>query len=184
MLFRSHLDATLQGELALTSLDWSARSRRFTARFALSGSEPVILKGTAKLMVEVGVAKSNIARGTTLTRSDLELKLVRSTGRRSQRYSSIDEMIGLSTKRTLQAGKAININDLEAPRLILKNQLVTILLEAPGLIIRAEGKALANASKGEAVKVLNTQSKRIIHATAKAPGLVSVSLKQSFGSGS
>ena len=141
-------------------------------------------QGTAKLMVEVGVAKSNIAKGTTLTRSNLELKLVQSSGRRSQRYSSINEMIGLSAKRPLQAGKPININDLEAPRLILKNQLVTILLEAPGLIIRAEGKALANASKGEAVKVLNTQSKRIIHATAKAPGLVSVSLKKSFGSGS
>ncbi len=179
-----HLDAKLQGEVALASLDWSSRSRRFTARFSVSGNEQIILKGTAQLMVEVGVAKSNIARGTTLSRNDLELKMVRSSGRRSQRYSSIDEMIGLSPKRTLQAGKPININDLEAPRLILKNQLVTILLEAPGLIIRAEGKALGNASKGEAVKVLNTQSKRIIHATAKAPGLVSVSLKKSFGSGS
>ncbi len=179
-----HIDAALQGELALSSFDWSARSRRFTARFSVSGSEPIVLKGTARLMVKVAVAKSNIARGITLTRGDLELKLVRSAGRRAGRYSTIGEMIGLSSKRTLQAGKPININDLEAPRLILKNQLVTILLEAPGLIIRAEGKALANASKGEAVKVLNTQSKRIIHATAKAPGLVSVSLKQSFGSGS
>ena len=179
-----HLDASLQGQLDLASLDWSARSRRFTARFNVKGSDTVILKGSANLMVEVGVAKANIARGKTLVNSDLELKLVKSGGRRGQRFTSIEEMIGLSAKRSLQAGKPININDLEAPTLIHKNQLVTILLEVPGLVIRAEGKALANASKGEAVKVLNTQSKRIIHATAKASGLVSVSLKQSFSSGS
>ncbi|MCP4936445.1 MAG: flagellar basal body P-ring formation protein FlgA [bacterium] len=179
-----HLDETLQGELALASLDWSSRSRRFTARFSLSGREPVVITGTADLMIEVSVAKRNIAKGITLRRGDLELKPVRSVNRRAPRYSSIEDMIGMSTKRSLQAGKPVNINDLEAPRLILKNQLVTILLEAPGLIIRAEGKALANASRGEAVKVLNTQSKRIIHATAEASGLVSVSLKKSVASGS
>ncbi len=178
-----HLDASVQGQLDLSSIDWSARSQRFTARFDIPGSDTITLRGSASLMIEAGVAKHNIARGKPLVRADLELNLVKSGGRRTQRYASIDEMIGLSAKRSLQAGKPISLTDLEAPVLIHKNQLVTILLEIPGLVIRAEGKALASASKGEAVKVLNTQSKRIIHATARASGLVSVSLKQSFGSG-
>ena len=138
----------------------------------------------AQRVLKVGVAKATIARGKTIRRNDVELKLVKSVTRLRKHFASIDEMIGLSAKRSLPAGKPINSADLVAPTLLRKNQLVTILLEVPGLIIRAEGKALADATKGQAVKVLNTQSKRIIHATAIASGLVSVSLTQSLRSGS
>ena len=183
-LKKLHLDEALQGDLKLSSLNWSPRTGRFAARFALDGMEPIYIKGSASQMIKVVAAKTTIAKGAILRTKDVVLKLVKSKGRPLRAMISIGDLIGLSAKRTLTAGKLINPADLESPTLIKKNQLVTILLEVPGLIIRAEGKALADASKGQAVKVLNTQSKRIIHATAIASGLVSVSLAKSVASGS
>jgi flagella basal body P-ring formation protein FlgA len=183
-LKKIHVDSKIQGTPSLSSLDWSNRTGRFTARFALAGADPIILKGTANLMIEVAVAKNTIARGKTLTRNDIEMKFINTGQGRQQLYTGIGKMIGLSTKRRLQRGKPIYVGDLEPPKLIIKNQLVTILLEVPGLVLRTQGKALADATKGETVRILNTQSKRIIHATAKASGLVSVTLAGTPGSGS
>ena len=179
-----HLDPQVQGELTLSSLDWSSRSGRFTARFALAGSTPVVLKGTANLMIEVAVAKTAISRGKIISHNDVELKFIKTGKRRSQHITIIEDMIGQSAKRQLRVGQPIGANDVEAPIIIHKNQLVTILLQLPGLVLRTEGKALSDATKGETVKVLNTQSKRIIHATASASGLVNVTLASTTGSGS
>jgi flagellar basal body P-ring formation protein FlgA len=179
-----HVDSKLQGELNLSKLDWSARSGRFTAHFALADSDPIIIKGMASMMIEVGVTTKNILRGETITSSNVALKYVRASGRQRQHFTTLEEMVGLSAKRRLTVGRPISASDLERPKLIQKNQLVTILLEVPGLVIRTEGKALEDATRGDTVKVLNTQSKRIIHATAIASGLVSVSLRKSIRSGS
>lgn len=179
-----HVDPSVQGELTLSSFDWSARSGRFTARFTFADGKPIVLRGSVSLMIEVAVAKTIIKSGETLSQSDIEMKLVKWSRRSSNNQSSMDEMVGLAAKRRLQAGKPIRMSDLEPARLIHKNQLVTILLEVPGLVLRTEGKALSDASQGESVKVLNTQSKRIINATARSSGLVSVRLFGSSESGS
>ena len=179
-----HVDPQVRSELSLSSLDWASRSGRFTARFSISGADPIILKGAAIMMVEVAVVKTPISRGKIISRSDLDLKFVKATGRKSQEFAKFEEMIGQSARRQLQAGRPIRLRDLEAPKLIYKNQLVTIVLQLPGLVLRTEGKALTDATKGETVRVLNTQSKRIIHGTAKASGLVYVTLAGANGSGS
>ncbi len=179
-----HVDPTLQGELSLSSFDWSARSGRFTARFQLAGNAPIIIRGTASMMVETGVTTRDVSRGEILSASDLKLTFVKARANKSRSEVSLRDMIGLAAKRRLRKGRPVTMADLEAPKLITKNQLVTILLDIPGLVLRTEGKALGDAAKGEAVKVLNTQSRRIIHATATAPGLVSVTIGPSAASGS
>lgn len=181
-----HYDKKVQGELNLSHFDWSAASERFIARFSLADShlDPVVIKGTARLMVETGVAARDIPRGTAISQRDIELKYIKYNPRQSSPAPALEEMIGLVARRRLQQGRQINRSDLEKPRIIRKNQLVTILLEMPGLVLRTEGKALADAVKGDSVRILNTRSKRIIHATAIADGLVSVSPQHNDNSGS
>lgn len=179
-----HLDPSVRGELSLSSLDWSQRSGRFTARFSIAGGQPVTIRGSARMMVEVTVARAAIARGKILSSMDVETRLVSSGRRGSGHNNRPEELVGLSARRSIQAGQPISMKDLEPPRIIRKNQLVTIMLEVPGLVLRTEGKALADASLGQAVKILNTRSKRIINATARGPGLVTVSLSAPVRSGS
>jgi flagella basal body P-ring formation protein FlgA len=170
------VDPQIQDELTLSSLNWSRQSGRFSARFSLGSQSPIKLGGTASLMIDIAVPKSAIAAGSTIAASDLQIRQVRAGRNVSRQLASLEQIIGLAARRVLRANKPVRLNDLEAPKLIRKNQLVTIMLEAPGLTLRTQGKALADASKGEAVRVLNTRSKRVIHATARADGLVYVKL--------
>ncbi len=179
-----HIASSIKGKLRLSSFNWSRQSGRFTARVAVGGHLPIQLTGTASQMVQIIVAKYEIDRGKLISRTDLELKYVQRSRQSRRDKTLFEDLIGLSAKRRLPAGRPVRATDLEAPRLIHKNQLVTILLEAPGLVLRTEGKALGDAARGETVKVLNTQSKRIIHATAMASGLVFVKLSQRTESGS
>ena len=171
-----HIASQIRDDLVLHRLDWSPRSGRFRAHFSIGDQPLPVVRGRTIQMVERVIARTSIAKGQIVSRADLALKQVRFSSQTSNQPSELEALIGKIAKRSLPAGRLVRTDDFEAPRLIEKNQLVTILLEAPGLILRTEGKALSDASSGESLKVLNTQSKRIIFATAKAPGLVSVKL--------
>ncbi len=179
-----HIPSQIKEPVRLDRFNWSRQSGRFAARFAIGDHQPVRISGIASQMVQIIVAKTEIARGKLISRADLEQIYVQQSRRSRKGTTALEELIGLSAKRRLTAHHPVRLIDLEAPKLIIKNQLVTILLEAPGLILRTQGKALSDATFGETVKVLNTQTKRIIHATAKASGLVFVKLSQPTGSGS
>lgn len=178
-----HIASQNKDEVQLAGLDWSSRSGRFTARFAV-GDKRIVKHGTAAKMVQRIVASKAIKKGEVLSRADLALKYVKSSNRLPQQTGDMEKLVGLAARHRLDKGHLIRRADLEAPKVISKNQLVTILLEMPGLVLRTQGKALADAAPGETLKVLNTQSKRIIHATATASGLVRVSLKQTRKTGS
>ena len=179
-----HIASQIKELVLLDRFNWSHQSGRFSAHFAIGDHQPIQIYGTASQMVQIIVAKTEIAKGKLISSSDLQAKYVQRSRRTRKGATALEDLIGLSAKRRLPAGRPVRLSDLEAPKLITKNQLVTILLEAPGLVLRTQGKALSDATLGETVKVLNTQSKRIIHATAKASGLVFVKLSQPTGSGS
>ena len=52
--------------------------------------------------------------------------------------------------------------------------LVTIVYEAPGLLITLRGKANEAGAMGDVVSVTNPQSKRVLQAKVTGPGRVSV----------
>ncbi len=85
-----------------------------------------------------------------------------------------EELVGMAAKQSLAAGRPVREADLEGPRIVSKNAIVTIVYQAPGLVVRAQGKTLGDAALGETVTVLNTQSKRVLQAIVVAPGVVSV----------
>ena len=180
-----HIASDHNKELRLSSFDWSPAKwtiyRSLCAWLSMNRSSFVVRQVR---WCRSSSPRPRSAKGKIVSRSDLKMKYVQFSNAPDDTRTAFAELVGLSAKRRLPAGRPIQLSDLEAPRLIRKNQLVTILLEAPGLVLRTEGKALADATLGETLRVLNTQSKRIIHATAKASGLVFVKLSQPTRSGS
>lgn len=167
------IDPSATDAVKLSKIDWSARTGAFRAEFSLAGT-PLFVSGTASMMVEVSVPKLDMAEGTAITADDLEARLVASSTLGSRDIAKAKDIIGQVVKRRLRAGNPVFANDIEAPKLIRRNQIVTIVLDIPGLMIKTEGKALADGVAGETIKVMNTQSKMIINATAVSPGVVRV----------
>lgn len=80
------------------------------------------------------------------------------------------EIIGLSARRPMRAGQAVNARDLAAPQVIARNDMVEVLYQDNGIELTITGRAQRNATQGDTVSILNLQSNRTIEAVAVAPG--------------
>src|SRR5262249_25624023 len=60
------------------------------------------------------------------------------------------------------------------PDLIQRNDMVTIIYEAPGLLLTLRGKAADSGAQGDTISVLNLQSKRTVQGTVTGPGQVTI----------
>ncbi|WP_414642882.1 flagellar basal body P-ring formation chaperone FlgA [Brevundimonas sp.] len=81
-----------------------------------------------------------------------------------------DAVIGMSARRALRSGAAVQPNDLTAPKVISRNEMVTVTYSAPGVTLTVTGRAQRDAARGQPVAITNLQSGRTIDAVAVAPG--------------
>lgn len=85
------------------------------------------------------------------------------------------EAVGLEARIMLQPGRPIRPGDVGPPALVERNGRVTLRFAQGGLQITTEGRALDRAGMGEAVRVMNLDSRIIVSGTVAGPGLVEVS---------
>jgi flagella basal body P-ring formation protein FlgA len=119
---------------------------------------------------ETVVAARAIRVRTVLTPEDLRVTPGGTPGALSDPF----EAVGMAARTTLPQGRAITAADLEPPAFVDRNQPVTMLYQRGGLSISAEGRALGRAAEGEAVRVMNMDSRTIVDGVATAPGVVVV----------
>lgn len=81
-----------------------------------------------------------------------------------------DAVVGLSARRALRAGAAVQPSDLTAPKVISRNDMVTVTYQAPGVTLTITGRAQRDAARGQPVAITNLQSGRTIDAVATGPG--------------
>ncbi len=72
--------------------------------------------------------------------------------------------IGRQATRNLRPGEALAPEDLQAPRLILRNAVIQMEFANGPMLISAEGKALDAGGLGDRIRVMNMTSKRIVSA--------------------
>ena len=82
------------------------------------------------------------------------------------------DLAGMVPRRTLRAGEPIRNADLAKPILVEKNQLVTVVYSTGGLTLSMRGRAQSAGSMGEAVRVQNPQSKRIVDGVVSGPAQI------------
>jgi flagella basal body P-ring formation protein FlgA len=161
-------------ELGIVRLAYDQRTRRFDASFDLptgTGRRPALrVTGTLVETVEAVVPLRQITQGDVLKASDVMVE------RRPKTDAvALEDVIGLAAKRTLKPGEVIRTADLMKPELVSRNETVTIVYEAPGMVLTIRGKALDAGTMGDVVNVMNIQSKRTLQGTVTGPGRVSVS---------
>lgn len=85
-----------------------------------------------------------------------------------------DAMIGLQTRMTVYAGRAINPAHLRPPRLVARNQMVPLIFSTGALRIETEGRALAEGAAGDTIPVMNLSSRRTISAVVEPNGTLRI----------
>jgi flagella basal body P-ring formation protein FlgA len=110
----------------------------------------------------------NIMAGERIQASDLEWSDVAVAPYGAP--SDPDLAIGMVARRPLRAGLAILASDVQAPKVIKRDDTVSVAFEQGGVALVLQGKAMTDAVAGDVVQVQNPQSKKIIEAVAAGPG--------------
>lgn len=83
-----------------------------------------------------------------------------------------NQLLGREVSRTVYAGQPIQPKDTRAPRLVKRNQLVTLKYLKGPLEISLTGRALGEAGENEAVTVLNLESRQVVEGIVQAGGWI------------
>jgi flagella basal body P-ring formation protein FlgA len=82
--------------------------------------------------------------------------------------------IGREARVTLYAGRPIRADQLGAPAIVERNQIVRMIYSEGPLSIAAEGRALDRAGPGEFVRVMNLASRQIVTGLVRGSGIIEV----------
>jgi len=102
-------------------------------------------------------------------------------GHNGQWIEHASELVGMRLTRRMNKGDMIQSNFVKRPPLIKRGDLVVILLDMGNLHVRAEGKALRTASRGDRIMVRNLHSHEVLQAVAERSGIVRVQLRGNAG---
>lgn len=178
------LDVAVTGALRPSAVHFDPRSGRFDAIFeiaATSGAATTRLRftGTAVETVEAAVLTRAIDRNEIIRTSDVTVER-RPRAEVGRDVALSAQVIGMQARRQLRAGQALRQSDVAKPDLVQRDQAVTIVYQAPGITLTIRGKALENGTEGDAVTVMNLQTKRTFSGTVTGRNQVVVSTPHPF----
>ncbi len=138
--------------------------------------KPVVQRVNAEVarVLKVVVAKHRLQRHQVVGRDDLEMQTVR-IRRKHQRFETDPGvLIGKRMVRSLKKGDAVRLHFVEDAPVILRGEQVTISLEFRGLTITSLGKAAEDGLRGEMIKVVNLDSKKVLFGEVVGQGRVRI----------
>ena len=121
------------------------------------------------------VMRRAVARGETLVAGDVISQTRVLPGLASPFVARIEDLGNRLTRRPIPAGTALPADALEAALLIKRGQQVTLVAQTEGFEVRAPGKAMADASARQRVRVQNLNSLKIVEGLAETDSVVRVS---------
>lgn len=123
--------------------------------------------------MEVVVSSKQLSSGTVLSSADVAIALRDVRQARGQYLTDLTTLNGARLKRTVSQGQLLKLSDF---CLVCKGDQVTIEGLSGTLVVSTTGKALADATLGETVRVKNSQSGRIVEAQVTAVKKVTINL--------
>jgi flagella basal body P-ring formation protein FlgA len=120
------------------------------------------------------VVVSPIKTGEIISAGQVKSELSDSFGFDSLAVRSLSEVVGHVAKRSLQPGAAILGQYIEAPKVVLKGDIVGVEVRSGGTRLRLDGTAETSGNMGQVIRVRNTQSGRTFTARVVGPGAVLV----------
>lgn len=149
-----------------------------TVKTQCEGSQPWAIYTSAKVQImgPVIVAGYPLARGSVITENDIRVENRDTSGIDGGFVLKPEQAIGMEVKSSVRQGEPLRLSQLVEPLAVNKGDKVVIEAGRNGMSVTAPGKAMANGRTGDQIKVMNTNSERIIHAIVTGPGRVNVAL--------
>ncbi|TCZ63663.1 flagellar basal body P-ring formation chaperone FlgA [Roseicella aquatilis] len=132
------------------------------------------LTGRALPTLPVVVATHRLALGEVVRPGDARVVRMRAERVRTGAAERLEEVVGHQLQRPVGSEMPFQRADLAPPTPVGKNALVTMVVEAPGLALTAQGRALEAGPRGGLVPVMNLASRAVVEGQVTGPGRVRV----------
>lgn len=136
----------------------------------------IYLPVTVKVFKPVVKVTNNLARNTVITEDDITIQETDIMRHGTDYFDLPIDVIGMAVKRPIQAGKILTKNLITKPVIIKRGDIVDIVIQAKGLMVKTKAMATENGVQDEIIKVKNLKSKRVIEAIAIKPGIVKIEI--------
>ena len=139
-------------------------------------SIPAFIVGTLAVhfpvmtMAESLLAARNLRSQTVITSADLQI----SNGVVPGALSDPQQAIGMETLVTIYSGRPIMAQDLAAPAIVERNQIVALHYHHAGLAIVTEARSMDRGSVGDRISVMNLSSRSTVTGVVMVDGSVNV----------
>lgn len=110
----------------------------------------------------------NIAAGELIQPSDLVWSDDAFAGANAP--SDPDAVIGMMARKPLRQGLAAQANDVSAPIVVKRDEMVSVAFKSGGISLVLQAKAMKEGAAGDSIQVMNIQSKKVIEAIVVGPG--------------
>jgi len=174
-----HVGPSMPTELEAMQVAYNPRSGRFDVTLAVAGTSARDLTfrfaGSVVESREAAVLVHSVARGEILRQSDIIVERRSKADVGDGAFDMATDVVGLAARHALSAGQMLRNADVMKPEIVRQNEPVTLIYEAPGIMLTVRGKAVTSGSEGDVVSVINLQANRTIQGTVIAAGQVRVS---------
>jgi flagella basal body P-ring formation protein FlgA len=133
-----------------------------TARVEIAASGPVVILRRA------------VARGTVLGPGDVDVEDRDLTGLPAGVVTSVADAVGKETRAALPAGAPLTLSSVTSPLLVRRGDLVTVIVETPGMRLSTPGEALEPGAAGVPIRVRNRTSQQELSGQVVDRGIVFV----------
>jgi flagella basal body P-ring formation protein FlgA len=182
MVERPHLPlanrSAADTELAVEALHHDRHSGRFQAVLVgrIDGQTRFRLPvhGRAQSLVALPVLGRPLAPGEIVSERDLQWITVRSGRLQPESLTDPEQLLGAEARKRLLPGRVLTARDLGPPLLVRRGRPVRLIYLQPGLQLTALGTAQDDGALGDAVRVVNADSRQQLQGTASGPDEVTV----------
>ena len=180
-----HLPVDVAPTLKIQKLALDRASGRFAAAVVAPAEGPALARTTVSgrifALVEVPVPVRRIAPGDVIGKADLEWGLVRADRVTPNTLVDPEQLLGKSPRRPLSPGDPIRNTEVERVILVKKGSMVTMMLQNPNLSLSVKARAMQDGAEGDLIRIMNTDSNRIIHAMVVDSGTAIVASNAPMG---
>jgi flagella basal body P-ring formation protein FlgA len=153
------------------SFDHDARSGLFRAEIAAwPGGAAQTLSGRAEAVVDLPVLARPMMGGAVIEAGDIEWIQMPASRVRGEHLSSEASLIGMAARRSLRPGAPLRAYDVEAPSVIERGEIVSLIFQSGALTLAARARAMEDGAQGDLIRFVNLQSNRTVEAVAEGPG--------------
>lgn len=129
----------------------------------ISEDDPLTTTNT-EILQSVMAIRENVPRSTILTERHIERRLIAEESVSRRAITNADAVLGLQTTRALRAGHILNPTDLTDAVLIRKGEMVTLVMTAGALEVRADTLALEDGKLGDQIELQTLDSGNTVRA--------------------